>query len=107
MELAQGVRLAKVTAAGMIHRPWLLGPWWAVRIDSAIPEKIAVVGIEVPNKQVTHWGSLAGGRSPLPQFCKGQSKSSASPRAKTLAVPVSSAHFQHAHCAHRRYHRLR
>ncbi len=50
VELAQGVRLAKVTAL-QDDIALALGAT-GVRI-SAIPEKIAVVGIEVPNKQVT------------------------------------------------------
>ncbi len=50
VELAQGVRLAKVTTLQNDLALALGTP--SVRI-SAIPDKIAMVGIEVPNKQVT------------------------------------------------------
>jgi len=50
VELAQGVRLAKITTLQNDLALALGAP--SVRI-SAIPEKIAMVGIEVPNKQVT------------------------------------------------------
>lgn len=71
VELAQGVRLAKITAL-QDDIALALGAT-GVRI-AAIPDKIAVVGIEVPNKQVT--------KVPLrevidsPAFKKAKSKSS-------------------------------
>ncbi len=71
VELAQGVRLAKVTAL-QDDIALALGAV-GVRI-SAIPEKIAVVGIEVPNKQVTTVALREVIDSP--QFAKAKSKSS-------------------------------
>ena len=71
VELAQGVRLAKVTAL-QDDIALALGAV-GVRI-SAIPEKIAVVGIEVPNKQVTTVALREVIDSP--QFSKAKSKSS-------------------------------
>ncbi len=50
VELAQGVRLAKITT---LQNDLALALGAASVRISAIPEKIAMVGIEVPNKQVT------------------------------------------------------
>ena len=71
VELAQGVRLAKVTAL-QDDIALALGAV-GVRI-SAIPDKIAVVGIEVPNKQVTTVALREVIDSP--QFVKAKSRSS-------------------------------
>ena len=71
VELAQGVRLAKVTAL-QDDIALALGAT-GVRI-SAIPDKIAVVGIEVPNKLVTTVALREVIDSP--QFAKAKSKSS-------------------------------
>lgn len=71
VELAQGVRLAKVTAL-QDDLALALGAT-GVRI-SAIPDKIAVVGIEVPNKLVTTVALREVIDSP--QFSKAKSKSS-------------------------------
>lgn len=71
VELAQGVRLAKITAL-QDDIALALGAT-GVRI-SAIPEKIAVVGIEVPNKLVTTVALREVIDSP--QFIRAKSKSS-------------------------------
>lgn len=71
VELAQGVRLAKVTAL-QDDIALALGAT-GVRI-SAIPDKIAVVGIEVPNKLVTTVALREVIDSP--QFAKAKSRSS-------------------------------
>ena len=71
VELAQGVRLAKVTAL-QDDIALALGAT-GVRI-SAIPDKIAVVGIEVPNKLVTTVALREVIDSP--QFTKAKSRSS-------------------------------
>ena len=71
IELAQGVRLNKVMA---LQEDFALALGASSVRISAIPDKIAVVGVEVPNKQVTTVGLREVIDSPA--FRKAKSKSS-------------------------------